>query len=217
MMIQVRCHSYWSMITNEWYIFVSMKSICDHETHCSADNSVLLPRSPILRRARVGPVAEPSHYLASDVSFSAFWGNHQPKPGTRGPWLAARRRQREFWTAIRPPGDPQKPAHDQCASSIAYNRFPKMLEAGFVRDLPQLCLPEETVWRGRGDLLLTLAHLPAPAISISSWNVFDWLYTIRIEILCVLCNQMLFRNQISVVNHFVNRSQDWMQRSLSDC
>ena len=105
--------SYWSMITNEWYIFVSMKSICDHETHCSADNSVLLPRSPILRRARVGPVAEPSHYLASDVSFSAFCGNHEPKPGTRGPWLAGRRRQREFWTAIRPPGDPRKPAHDQ--------------------------------------------------------------------------------------------------------
>ena len=113
MMIQVRCHSYWSMITNEWYIFVAMKSICDHDTHCSADNSVLLPRSPILRRARVGPVAEPSHYLASDVSISAFCGNHQPKPGTRGPWLAARRRPREFWTAIRPPGDPRTPAHDQ--------------------------------------------------------------------------------------------------------
>ena len=45
-----------------------MKSICDHDTHSSADNSVLLPRSPILRRARVGPVAETSHYLVMFLS-----------------------------------------------------------------------------------------------------------------------------------------------------
>ena len=72
---------------------------------------------------------------------------------------------------------------------------------------------------GGGETCFWLLHIfqHLHTIGTPSWNVFDWLYTIRIEILCVMCNQMLFRNQISVVNHFVNRSQDWMQRSLSDC